>query len=109
MIYLASPYSHPDPAVRAERYARTLDFTSHWIKLGAAVFSPIVYCHQFVPLGHGTSAGDWNSFNLVMMRKSRRLWVLMLPGWDESRGVGFEIDWFRAHNIKPEMKEHRRG
>lgn len=41
MIYLASPYSHPAPAVRQERYEAACAATATLTREGHPVFSPI--------------------------------------------------------------------
>ena len=98
MIYLASPYSDPDPIVRRVRYERTRLFTHEAIQLGAILFSPIVYCHQFsVEHGAPFAASDWRDFNEWMMSKSEACWVLTLPGWEKSLGVQAEIAFFQAN------------
>jgi len=97
MIYLASPYSHPDPIVRRLRYEQTRRFTHEAIQLGAVLFSPIVYCHHFsTEHGAPTDAASWQAFNEWMMSRSEACWVLTLPGWAESVGVTAEIRYFQS-------------
>jgi hypothetical protein len=91
MIYLASPYSHPRPDIRAMRYeAAAALVAKHFGKL--TIFSPIVYTHHMakthtLPL----DAESWKHFNEEMMMLCDAIWVLMLPGWRESIGVTAEI------------------
>ena len=92
MIYLASPYSHPEPHIRTRRYILARDFTYHHISLGAPIFSPIVYGHQFArDLEAPTDAVSWAPFNRVMLDAAEEMWILTLPGWEESAGVQAEI------------------
>lgn len=90
MIYLASPYTHRDPLVMDYRHEAALMFTSEQLQRGHTVFSPIVYGRQFeAVLGH--TFQDWKSFNDIMLSRATQVWVLKLDGWDESRGVMYEI------------------
>jgi hypothetical protein len=41
VIYLVSPYSHPDPLVREERFQAACEATADLIRSGAIVYSPI--------------------------------------------------------------------
>ena len=56
MIYLASPYSDPDPIVREKRFAAACLAAASLIGSGEAVFSPIVHGH---PLVHYGLPADW--------------------------------------------------
>ena len=46
MIYVASPYTHEDPAVREERYLAALRYTAKLLANKRWCFSPIVHCHD---------------------------------------------------------------
>ena len=52
MIYLASPCSHPDPAVREQRYQAACRAVAALLHERRLVFSPIVNGH---PLGETAS------------------------------------------------------
>jgi hypothetical protein len=56
MIYLASPYSHPDPAVRQERYEAVCQAAAELISRGHIVFSPVAHSHTIATYG---LPGDW--------------------------------------------------
>ena len=89
MIYLASPYDHPDPRVRDDR--------EHAASLWAAR-NPEV--HYFSPLTHGVrleklnpgAVTDWIERDLQYLRFCSELHVLCLPGWYTSKGVNIEIE-----------------
>lgn len=99
MIYLASNYSHPDAVVRELRYRAALDFTQKKIAKGIVCFSPIVY-GRAMEEQLGTDYLSWKTFNDGMMQCCAEVWVLRLPGWRESRGVAYEID-YAFHLGKP--------
>ncbi len=92
-IYFASPYSHPDPAVRQGRYEAVFAATRRLMGEGRIVFSPIMYGHQFAPPdGHWESCLEFGTgmqfrHREWMLLACRELWVYTLPGWRESEGV----------------------
>ena len=45
LIYLASPYSHPDPAVRKQRFEDVCRCAAKLILQGQVVFCPIAHSH----------------------------------------------------------------
>lgn len=106
MIYLASPYSHDEPLVRTRRFLWTREFVWQQLQLGQPLFSPIVYCHQFArDFGAGIDADTWAHLNLPAMERASALWVLELPGWEESRGVAFELSYANRIGLQIEHKE----
>lgn len=92
MIYLASPYSHEDPAVMEERYQQALEVSSQMLSAGNVVFSPVVYGHHFaIQHGHGVDFNTWEMFNITMLRHAAGMAILKLPGWKESKGIAAEF------------------
>lgn len=91
MIYLASPYSHPDPAVRDQRYLAACRAAVRLLLAAQSVFSPIVHGHPLVQLG---LSGDWlfsARHDQWHLSRCDEVLVLALTGWDESVGVQHEI------------------
>lgn len=92
MIYLASPFSSGLPTIVEERYSKTVQFTLQAIANGYPLFSPIVY---FKPLASALKlpddAGFWHNMNMEFLRKAEMIWVLRLPGWDQSKGMQVEL------------------
>lgn len=86
--YLASPYSHPDPFVREARYLWTMKELTHTLKMGLYVYSPIVHCHELAKVADmPRDAKFWERYNFCMLAAAEQLWILMLPGWQESKGI----------------------
>jgi len=91
MIYLASPYSHPDPLVREARFDAACRPTADLIRGGEPVVAPVVMGHPLVRYG---IAGDWSFWQplaKVYLRRCDELVVLQLDGRRESEGVRAEI------------------
>ena len=92
MIYLASPYSHPDPNVREQRYQAACRATAELLRSGEPAFSPIVHSHVLVRFGLPGDWEFWQRSDRALLCRCQRLVVLTLDGWRESRGVQAEID-----------------
>jgi hypothetical protein len=90
-IYLACPYSHPDPAVMAERTARATVAAGIIMDCGYIVFSPITHSHpiaETMPHVDNRDHEFWLEQDLSFISDwSDELWVLTLPGWEESFGI----------------------
>jgi nucleoside 2-deoxyribosyltransferase len=91
MIYLASPYSHPDPAVREERFRAACQVTAELIRAGDAVISPVVQGHPLAAFGLPTDWQFWETLDRHQLARCDEVVVLMLDGWRESVGVQTEI------------------
>jgi nucleoside 2-deoxyribosyltransferase len=96
MIYLASPYSHADPAVREARYQAACRATAALLKAGLVVFSPIVHSHPLVAFALPTGWDFWERIDRAYLARCDELVVLTLDGWRESTGVRAEIALARA-------------
>lgn len=92
MIYLASPYTHPEPAVMQRRFEQVRHVTALLLCANNHVYSPIVHCHP-IAIAHQLPRdfAFWNQYNLHMLSLAERLWVLQLPCWGASTGVAAEI------------------
>jgi hypothetical protein len=91
MIYLASPYSHPDPAVREERFRAACRATAALLHAGEVVFSPIVHSHPLVAFAMPTAWSFWERIDRAHLERCDEVAVLMLDGWEESIGVREEL------------------
>ena len=92
MIYIASPYSHPNPFVVQQRVTAVREYAAKLIMRGECAFSPIVYAHEMaLAHGMGTDAKTWAVFNDKMVQAAKAMHVLMLEGYGESLGVQHEI------------------
>ena len=98
MIYLASPYSHPDAVVREQRFRAACGAAACLMRSGRHVFSPIVHSHGIAEHGVPTDWSYWEAFDSRMLTTCNELVAVMLNGWRESTGVQAEIDL--AHKIR---------
>ena len=91
-IYLGSPYSHPDPKVKEERYLAAMRETANFLRIGITVYSPIVHCH-LLHFDHDlpNTWEFWRKHDFTMLAAAEFFYVLMLDGWEDSVGLKDEI------------------
>jgi hypothetical protein len=95
MNYLASPYSHPDPTVRQQRFAAACAATAVLLRAGHQVFAPVVHGHPLTT--HGIP-GDWSFWEPQarwLIERCDELVVLTIDGWQDSVGVQAELQHAR--------------
>ncbi len=100
MIYLASPYSSPDPLIMKTRFLLAEQVTASFLTRGVYIYSPIVHCHELS--SKYELPGDfafWQGYNFDMLRRADSLAVLAIPGWKESVGVQEEIRFARLAGV----------
>lgn len=95
--YLASPYSHPDPAVREERYRLAVQAAAELSKAGRLVYSPIASWHHASCVHNLPGDFDyWERLDLCMIGKAEDVLVLQIDGWAQSIGIAKELDYSRS-------------
>ena len=92
MIYLASPYSHADPAVLEARFQIVCRQAARLMREGHHIFSPIAHTHPIALAGGLPLGWDfWEKYDRDMLNGCEAVWVLQLDGWETSKGVAAEI------------------
>lgn len=92
LIYLATPYSDPDPAVRFNRFDAVNRFAARLIEQGHYVYSPISHTHPIAVCGDLPKGWEyWEGFDRRMIAACDRVVVYCQDGWQESVGVTAEI------------------
>lgn len=100
MIYLASPYSHKDPAVVKARFLAVEKVSALLMLRDYAIFSPIMHCHVMATKYEmPTDAKYWQNYNTAFIRKADAMFVLTIDGWEESLGVTQEIGLAEELNL----------
>ena len=92
MIYLASPYSHPDPAIRELRFRAVCLYAAKLMGQGVNVYSPIAHTNPIAVMGDLPKGWDfWKQYDEWFISRCNSVVVLMIDGWKESVGVQAEI------------------
>lgn len=80
-------------------------FCAQKMREGIVVFCPLI--HNYYILQHGLPVGwdYWEKFNKELLKRSDRLYVLKLKGWEQSLGVQAEIALGREYQIPIEYHE----
>lgn len=92
MIYLATPYSDPDPAVMEARFDAACCIAGALMAQGEVVFSPIAHSHPIavrcnLPRGYPF----WEMQAREMIAHASKVLVVKIPGWEQSKGITGEI------------------
>lgn len=100
MIYLASPYSHPDSLTMRTRFLLAEQVTAQLLRERMFVYSPIVHCHELAQkFSLPTSFEFWKAYNFDMLRRADDFFILRIPGWEESKGVTAELEFAKLCGI----------
>lgn len=108
LVYLASPYTSTDPKVRAARVEAACRHTAALLEEGHPVFSPVAHSHgicDYLKDDRRLDPEFWMLQDLAVLEHCTKVVVLMLPGWDQSRGVGREIAEAAHRGIEVEYRE----
>ncbi len=92
LVYLAAPYTHPDKAVQQARFHAINKVAAYLMnELGLFVFSPISHSHPIAEDGDIPTTWEfWKPYDEAILQSCGRMVVLMLPGWEDSKGVSAE-------------------
>ena len=92
LIYLATPYSDPDPAIREQRFRTVNIVAARLMREGYHIFSPISHTHPIAVAGDLPKGWDfWHEYDRAILSACVRMLVLQQPGWEKSDGVTAEI------------------
>lgn len=92
LVYLAAPYSHPDPAVREARFQEINRVAGSLMAAGIFVFSPISHTHPIAEAHALPGSWEfWEAYDRAMLSRCSRVIVLQLEGWEASVGVAAEL------------------
>lgn len=92
LVYLACPYSHPDAAIREQRFHAVNKVAAKLMSQGSHIFSPISHTHPIAVAGGLPLGWDyWQAYDRAIMSACGKMIVLMLDGWKESTGIAGEI------------------
>jgi Domain of unknown function (DUF1937) len=100
LIYLASPYSHPDPEVREQRFQTVCKVAAKLMSKGHLIFCPIAHTHPLVIHGQLATGWEfWDKYDRAILSKCSEFWVVCLAGWQTSVGVQAEMAIAKELNL----------
>ena len=91
-IYLASPYTHPEPYIMEIRYVYTAKVLADKLRRKEWTYSPIVHCHELAKTyGLPKDSEFWREYDFAMLAGASCLHVLRLEGYEDSVGIKAEV------------------
>lgn len=100
MVFVATPFWSFDKEVSERRTAIISKYCGQLLREGIMCTSPVVFgvtVLKFTDLP--SNFAFWDKLSFTTLALSNELHVLMLPGFDESRGVGEEIKFAQERKI----------
>jgi hypothetical protein len=91
LIYLCSPYTHPDLSVRQARFDAACRAAADLIRQGKLILSPIAHSHALCQYDLPLDWEFWQQVDRRLLETCNEVVVLMLDGWEQSVGVQAEI------------------
>ena len=91
LIYLATPYSHPDKTKVRQRYMEACTLAGDLFRHGHMVHSPIAHNHGVVEMcGFPHDYDFWKDYCRLMLSKCDILLIAKMEGYGLSIGVAAE-------------------
>jgi nucleoside 2-deoxyribosyltransferase len=96
LCYLATPYSRYKDGNLPLAFQDASKLAALLMQAGVKVYSPIAHTHPLAvygnidPLDHAI----WLPFDEAMMKACQALLVAHMDGWEESKGIAYEITFF---------------
>ena len=92
VVYLASPYSHPNREVLEGRAEAVSRIAALLFEAGVLVFSPIAHTHSIAKVGSlPTGFAFWDRYDRAMIARCDAVFVVTIPGHDVSAGIAAEV------------------
>jgi len=92
LLYLACPYSDPDPKIRIQRFNAVNKIAGELMSDEEVVFSPISHTHPIAQEKNLPKNFEyWENMCKIYLNYSYKIIVLKLDGWEKSIGVQAEI------------------
>lgn len=99
MMYLAAPYSDPDPERVARRMERVTLIDGILLLKGLVTVSPLAKHYGLAQTQLPSDWEFWKQYSETLLARCDVLGVITMDGWDTSSGVQGEIAFARENNI----------
>ena len=98
--YLGLPYTDENPLLKDWRALVSDKIAADLTKQGRIIFAPISAWHHIAKKYELPGTFEyWLELDEEFIKISKKLLIIMLPGWKESKGVGGEIKLAHKYNI----------
>ena len=100
LVYLAAPYSDDDSDVKEQRIANFCLVDAKLSLDGYYTVSPLLKSLLFRYTSKVPSTWDfWQGYGEELLKPCKKMFVIMLDGWEESEGVQAEINLANKYNV----------
>lgn len=99
LVYLAAPYSDPDPAVVETRMRMFLEVDAVLLREGKFTVSPLAKHFGLLVSKLPSDWAFWQHYSRAMIDQCGAMVVIKIDGWQESVGVQEEIQYAREKGI----------
>ncbi len=87
LLYLAAPYTHPDPKVIQMRVEECFKAMTFLADQGFHCYAPTVHWHQQSLDCKDLGYKYYSAHGLEMLKRCDAIAILCLPLWDQSSGI----------------------
>lgn len=104
MHYVSHPYTHKNGAVMHARFVVAQEACAILALEGINVYAPVCHWHE-ISGKHDlpTDAHWWRKMNFDALNRCDGMYLITMPGWEESEGVQMELGWAKE---KPHFQIH---
>jgi len=100
MIYLASPFSHDNPWERERRALEVSELASKLMIKGYPIYCPIMNWWQCAKIQKFPPDFEWwMSLDCHFLSKCDAIFIAMMDGWRDSKGVQCERNFAVGHDM----------
>ena len=104
LVYLACPFWHDDPEIRAYRRNKAIEYSERLFAKGIPFYSPLMYSERFKE--RKATEGYWINHGLRMVDVCDEMHVLCLDGWEKSSGIKGEVAKAKERNVEIKYIRH---
>lgn len=101
LVYVASPYSHHEESIRNQRYDEVTKVVAKLCDLDVFTIPPITFNVPLAPYiaSKDTTWEYWKEYDKRLIDACDELWIVMIPGWQDSIGVRAESKYAMSKNM----------